>query len=127
MPLPKDQGVPVNVTQSLTMQYLSAAPAPAGSLVDFAGNLVVAAATPIYGVLREDAVQNRYVSVAVAGLVEVVAGGVLAAGNAIGANATGQGISVAAGTQSIGRIVQGSAATAAGQKVQMLITREGTN
>lgn len=126
MPLPKDQGVPVNVIQSLTMQYLGATAAPAGSLVDYTGNLATGA-TPIYGVLREDAVQNRYVSVAVAGLVEVIAGGALAPGNAIGANATGQGVSVAAGTQSIGRVIQGSGATAAGQKVQMLITREGTN
>jgi hypothetical protein len=126
MPAPRDQGVPINVTQSLSMLYLGAALAVAGTLVGYDG-LVATGATPIFGVLREDATQNRWVSVAVAGLVEIVAGGTLAAGNAIGANATGQGISVAGGTQSIGRIVPGASATAAGQRVQMLITREGTN
>lgn len=127
MPAPKDQGVPVNVIQSLTMQYLSATPAPAGSLVDYTGNLVTAVATPIYGVLREDAVQNRFVSVAVAGLVEVLCGGALAVGQAIGADAFGRGIPVSPGTQSIGRVVQGSATTFQNQKAQVLITREGTN
>jgi hypothetical protein len=127
MPAPKDQGVPVNVTQSLTMQYLSATPAVAGQLVDYTGNLVVSAATPIYGVLREDAVQNRYVSVAVAGLVEILSGATVSAGNAIGSDATGKGIFVAAGNHSIGRVIPGSSATGANQKVQVLITREGTN
>lgn len=128
MPAPKDQGVPVNVTQSLTMQYLSATPAVAGQLVDYLGNLVVAiGTTPIYGVLREDAVQNRYVSVAVAGLVEVLSGGSITTGSAVGSDTTGRGIGVGAGNHSIGRVIPGSSASGAGQKVQVLITREGTN
>lgn len=128
MPAPRDQGVPVNVTQSLSMLYLGAASAAAGTLVGYDG-LIATGANPIFGVLRDDAVQNRWVSVAVAGLVEVIAGGGIAAGNAVGASltGTGQGIAVAAGTHSIGRIVPGASATAAGQRVQMLITREGTN
>jgi Uncharacterized conserved protein (DUF2190) len=128
MPAPKDQGVPVNVIQSLTMQYLSATPAVAGQMVDYTGNLVTAAGTvPIYGVLRDDAVQNRYVSVAVAGLVEVLSGGAIAAGSAVASDATGKGVTAAVGQHSIGRVVPGSAATAANQKIQVLITREGTN
>lgn len=126
MPAPRDQGVPVNVTQSLSMQYLGVTLAVAGTLVGYDG-LIATGANPIFGVLREDATQNRWVSVAVAGLVEIVAGVALVAGNAVGANATGQGIAVAAGTQSIGRIVPGASAAAAGQRVQMIITREGTN
>jgi hypothetical protein len=127
MPAPKDQGVPVNVIQSLTMQYLSATPAVAGQLVDYTGNLATNPANPIYGVLREDAVQNRFVSVAVAGLVEVLTGGAIAASNALGVDATGRGVAVGSGSQSLGRVIPGSSATAAGQKVQVLITREGTN
>jgi hypothetical protein len=128
MPAPKDQGVPVNVTQSLTMQYLSATPAVAGQLVDYLGNLVVVnGTTPIYGVLRDDAAQNRYVSVAVAGLVEVLSGGALSAGQLVASDTTGKGIAAAVGQHSIGRVIQGSSATGANQKVQVLITREGTN
>lgn len=127
MPAPKDQGVAVNVIQSLTMQYVSGVPAVAGQLVDYTGLLVAAATTPIYGVLRDDVAPNRFASVAVAGLVEVVSGGALAAGNLVGSDGSGRGIAVAAGTQSIGRVIQGSSATTAGQKVQVLITREGTN
>jgi hypothetical protein len=127
MPAPKDQGVPVNVIQSLTMQYLSATPAVAGQLVDYAGNLVISTAVPIFGVLREDAVQNRYVSVAVAGVVEILSGAALAAGNAIGADTAGRGSNLGPGNQTIGRVIPGSSATGANQKVQVLITREGTN
>jgi hypothetical protein len=126
MPAPRDQGVPVNVTQSLSIQYVGAAPAVAGTLLDWAGNVATGAA-PIFGVLREDATTGRWVSVAVAGLAEVLSGAALSAGNSVGADATGRGVSLAPGSQTLGRIIQGSTATAAGQRVQMLITREGTN
>jgi Uncharacterized conserved protein (DUF2190) len=125
MPAPRDQGVLVNVTQSLSITYLSATAAVAGQLVDYAGNLAVSAATPVYGVLRDDATQNRVVSIVTDGLVEVLSGGAVAIGNAICADATGRGAATGAGNQCLGRAV--SAASAAGQRFQMLITREGTN
>jgi hypothetical protein len=127
MPAPRDQGVPVNVLQSFTMQYLGAAPLAAGTMIGYDG-LVATGAAPIFGVLREDAVQNRHVSVAVAGMVEIISGpGFLLPGNMVGANATGQGIAVGAGSNSIGRIPPAGGTTLTGARVQMLITREGTN
>jgi hypothetical protein len=126
MPAPRDQGVPVNVTQSLSMQFLSATPAVAGTLVGYNG-LTSNGGNAIFGVLREDAAQNGWVSVAVAGLVEVLSAGALNPGDAVGANGIGQAAAVTAGTHMIGRVIPGSSATAAGQRVQVLITREGTN
>ncbi len=124
MPAPRDVGLPVNVIQSLSIDYASATAALSGQLVDFAGNLVVAAATPVYGVLREDATQGRTVSVATVGMVEIIAGAAVAVGAAITADASGRGITAAAGNQIFGRAL--SAATAANQRFQALITREGT-
>jgi hypothetical protein len=126
MPAPRDQGVPVNVTQSLSMQFSSATSAVAGTLVGYNG-AGSNGGNAIFGILREDASQNRWVSVAVAGLAEVFSGGALNPGDSVGANGIGQAVAVAAGTHMIGRVVPGSSATAAGQRVQVLITREGTN
>jgi hypothetical protein len=127
MPAPKDQGIPVNVTLSTTIQYTSATPAPAGSMVDFNGALPATGNTPVLGVLREDAVQNRYVSVALAGLVEIISGSAITAGDRVNSGTDGRALSSGAGAQAVGRIMPGYSATAAGQRIQMLITREGTN
>jgi hypothetical protein len=56
---------------------------------------------------------------------EVLSGGAVAIGALVGSDATGKGITVAAGTQSIGRAM--TATTAANQRFQIYITREGTN
>jgi hypothetical protein len=126
MPLPRETGVPTHVTQVLPIAYTSATPAVAGQLVDYGGALAVNAATPIFGVLLEDATQGKTVSVAIAGLVEVLSGGVIGGvGNAIAADATGKAVAVGAGSQCLGR--NRTAATAANQRIQILITREGTN
>lgn len=125
MPLAKDTGYPVKSLQNLPVTYTSVAPASAGQLVGWDGALVVAAATPIQGVLMDDAAQNQTVSVGMVGLFECIAGGAITAGALIGADASGRGIAVGAGTQSIGRAR--TATTAAGQKFQLFITREGTN
>jgi hypothetical protein len=124
MPAPINTGLPVNVVQSLSINYASATAASAGQLVDFTGNLVTVATTVPFGVLREDAVQNRIVSVATVGMVEMIAGAAVAIGAAITADATGRGITAVAGNQIFARAM--SATTAAGQRFQALITREGT-
>jgi Uncharacterized conserved protein (DUF2190) len=124
MPAPRDQGLPVNVTQSLSITYNGAAPAVAGQLVDFNGQLVTGNALPVFGVLREDASPGRTVSVAVAGLCEVLAGGVFSVpGSIVCSDASGRGQAGGAGTYIFGRNL--SNATAVGQKIQVFITREG--
>jgi hypothetical protein len=55
----------------------------------------------------------------------VLSGAAVAVGALVGSDAAGKGITVAAGTQSIGRAM--SATTAANQRFQVYITREGTN
>jgi hypothetical protein len=125
MPLARDTGVPTHSLQNLSMTYLSATPALAGQLVGWDGTLAILTTTPIRGVLIDDAVQNQTVSVGMAGLYEVLSGGAVTVGSAIGCDSSGRGIAVAASTQSIGRAM--SATTAAGQKFQMYITREGAN
>lgn len=124
MPLARDTGVPTQSLQSLSMIYLGVAAALAGQLVGWDG-LLSTGATPIRGALIDDAVQNQTVSVGMAGLYEVLSGAAVAIGALVGADATGKGVTVAAGTQSIGRAM--TATTAANQRFQVYITREGTN
>jgi hypothetical protein len=124
MPLAKDTGVATHSLQSLSMTYLSPAAALAGQLVGWDG-LLSTGATPIRGPLIDDAIQNQTVSIGMAGMHEVLSGGAVAIGALVGSDATGKGITVAAGTQSIGRAM--TATTAANQRFQIYITREGTN
>jgi hypothetical protein len=125
MPLAKDTGISTHSLQNLSATYSSPTPALAGQLVGWDG-LLSAGATPIKGVLLDDAVQNQTVSIGMSGLHEVLSGGAVPINGAlIGSDATGKGIVVAAGTQSIGRAM--STTTAANQRFQVYITREGTN
>lgn len=126
MPLPRNLGLPTNVSLSLTMTYNGLTPALAGQFIGWDGQLVIAPGTSIAGVLREDATTGKNVSVAMSGLVEVLSGGAVAVGNAIGADIAGKGAVAAAGAQIFGRVFQGSPITAANQRFQMFITREGT-
>jgi hypothetical protein len=124
MALARDTGVPTSVIHSLSITYNSAIAALAGQLIGWDGNPSTGV-TPIMGVLQDDATQGKVVSVAMAGLTEVLSSAAVAIGAVVGSDATGKGATVAAGTQSIGRAM--SAATAANQKFQVYITREGTN
>jgi Uncharacterized conserved protein (DUF2190) len=124
MPLARDTGVPAQSLQNLSMTYLSATAALPGQLVGWDGLLSTGAA-PIRGPLLDDAAQNQTVSVGMSGLHEILSGAAVAVGSLIGSDATGKGIVVAAGTQSIGRAM--TATTAANQRFQVYITREGTN
>lgn len=124
MPLARDTGVPTQVIQSLSVVWQGVTPALPGQFISWSGN-PVATLIPIKGVLQDDAVQGRAVSVAMAGVVEVLSGGAIAVGSIVGSDASNRGVVVAPGDQSIGRAM--SATTAAGQKFQMYITREGTN
>ncbi|MGL4619156.1 MAG: DUF2190 family protein [Chroococcidiopsis sp.] len=124
MPLARDTGVPTHSLQNLSMTYASPTSALVGQLVGWDG-LLSTGATPVKGVLLDDAVQNQTVSIGMAGLHECLSGAAVAVGALIGSDGTGRGITVGAGVQSIGRAM--TATTAANQKFQLYITREGTN
>jgi hypothetical protein len=127
MPAPRDQGVPVNVLQSLSVLYTGPGLALAGSLVSWDGSLSTGTSTPCMGALREDATPGRYASVAVAGVAEVISGGPLIPGNPVATDGTGRCILAGLGAHMLGRVMPGSVATAVGQRIQIYITREGTN
>lgn len=120
MPAPRDFGVPTNILHQLTIR--AAGNAPTGSIIDWTGTIGVSG-QPM-GVIVDDAVAGRDVGVAMAGLIEVIAGAPIAVGQPIGGDGLGRGIPVGPPTQILGRAMS---AAAAGQRFQMYITREGTN
>jgi hypothetical protein len=122
MPLAKDTGVATQSLQNLSRTYIGVAPAVAGQLIGWDGNL---ASTTIMGPLLDDAVTGQTVSVGMAGLHECISGSAVGIGSVIGVDGSGRGVPVAPGFHVIGRAM--SATTAANQKFQMYITREGTN
>jgi hypothetical protein len=122
---PRDNDLAVYVTHRHTITYASATSALAGQPVDFARNLITTNNTPVFGILESDATQNKDVAIALQGICQGLSGGAIAVGNAIGCDGTGRLVAVAAGVVSIGRAL--TATTLAGQKFQLLITREGTN
>lgn len=122
MPAPINTGLPTNILQSLSITYVSAAAATPGQLVGYNGALAVLPATPVFGVLRSDAVQNQVTSVAVAGMCEVTAGATITVGAPISADSTGRGIVAVTAAHCFGRAL--TAATV-GQKFQVIFSREG--
>lgn len=125
MPQAQNTGVPSKTTLALTTTYTSSGAGVTGKLITYAGALGSAGTSVIYGVLQQDCVQNDTVSVAVGGLVEVLSGAAVAVGAAVVSDSAGRGVTATAGDKIFGRAV--SAAAAANQKFQVLITREGTN
>jgi hypothetical protein len=123
MPAPKDFGVSTHVLQEFTFRYTAAPALPAGRLVNHGMTTVASSAEPLLGVLRDDVTQGRDVSVGLAGIVEVISGAAIGNGVAITSDAAGQGVVAGAGSYIIGRAL--STTAAAGQRFQMLITREG--
>jgi hypothetical protein len=123
MPAPLDTGIATNITQSLTITYNGVAGAQAGQIINYNGSRSSSPATTMMGVLREAPVLGQPCSVAVAGLVEVLSGGAVAIENGVTTDANGNGVVAAAGQHILGRAL--SAATAAGQRFQVLITKEG--
>lgn len=125
MPLPRETGLPVAIIQTVSITYASATAAQAGQLVDFGGNLVVNEFTPVFGVLLDDAVQGQIVSIAVAGLVEIISGSAIFLGAAISSDIIGRGRGSGLGAPIFARAM--SSTTAANKKFQAYITREGSS
>jgi hypothetical protein len=123
MAAPLDTGLPTNILQSLSITYTSATAAAPGQLVGYNGALAVLPATPVYGVLRSDVVQNGIASVAVAGMCEITSGAAVTVGAPISADSTGRGIVAVTGAYCFARAL--TATSAAGQKFQAIFSREG--
>lgn len=125
MPAPRDSDLAVYTYHRHTITYQGVAAALAGTAIGYNGLAVVSVATPVFGVLEADVTTGQDVTIAVAGICQMIAGAAVPIGSAVTINAASQAIVGAAGQQLFGRAL--SAATAVGQKIQVLITREGTN
>jgi hypothetical protein len=87
---------------------------------------VTATTTPVFGVTEFDiAAGGGDMAISLAGIVQVNTGGAINIGDLITFDATSRAIATGAGNQIFGRAL--NAATAAGQRIRVLITREGTN
>ena len=124
MAAPRDSDLPVFTYHRHSITYIGI-PAVAGQAVSFDRNGISSPAIPVFGVLEFDAVAGQDVTIAVAGICQMITNSAVAVGASIGVDSTSRAIPVGAGNQIFGRAL--SAATAPGQKIQVLITREGTN
>jgi hypothetical protein len=124
MPAPRDSDLSVRTYHRHTITYAGTASVLAGTAIGF-DRLPATGTQPIFGILESDVSPGQDVTIAVAGVCQMLTGAAIAIGASVGVDSTSRAITVAAGTQSFGRAL--SAATAAGQKIQVLITREGTN
>ena len=125
MPLPRDSDLPVFTYHRHSITYAGTLPALAGTAVDFNRVPVVSTATPAFGILEFDVVLGQDVTISVAGICQMISGAAVPIGSAVMVDATSRAVAGTPGLQLFGRAL--SAATAAGQKIQVLITREGTN
>ena len=125
MAAPRDSDLPIFNLQRHTITFAGVAVALAGTAVGFDRLPIVLVATPVFGVLEFDVVPGQDATIAVAGICQMISGAAVSIGSAVTIDATSRAIVGAAGQQLFGRAL--SAATAAGQKIQVLITREGTN
>jgi Uncharacterized conserved protein (DUF2190) len=123
MPAPKDRTLPVHVYHRKSIKYAGTVAAVAGTAIGFNLQPVTNLTTPIFGILESDANPQDDVTIAIAGETEMLTGGAIPIGSPVGADFQGRAILVSAGSQSIGRAL--TLSIAAGQRVQVLITREG--
>ncbi len=112
-----------HVLQRLTVTYTGTATATSGTPIDYTGAPVVDPTVPTLGILEQDTDPGQPTAVITHGLCQIISGAAIAKGAAISFDATSRGISSATGNRIFGRAM--STATAAGQKMQLLITREG--
>jgi hypothetical protein len=124
-----DGNLPTHVTEATTVTWAAAASGTvrlAGSFVNFAGTNAVTG-SGFLGVLSQDLPVNATnvpVGVDIEGIVQVISAGAIGLGQALTCQALTGEFAVAAATQDIhGRAM--TAATLAGQRVLMKITREG--
>jgi Uncharacterized conserved protein (DUF2190) len=127
MAAPREGDLPTfvyhHITVSLPATTLALA---AGTPIGYNSLPVTAPTTPVFGVTEFDiAAGGGDVTISVAGIVQAISGGVINIGDLITFDATSRAIATGVGNQLLGRAL--NAATVAGQRVRVLITREGTN
>lgn len=94
----------------------------AGTPIAYNGTPVVLPATPVFGTTEFDKPAGAGdMTISLAGIVQVFSGGAIAVGDAISFDATSRAVPAAASTQIFGRAL--NPATAAGQRIRLLITR----
>lgn len=125
MPAPRDSDLPVLTYHRHTIAYAGVVAALAGTAIGFDRLPVVSVAVPVLGVLESDAIAGQDVTLAVAGICQMITGAAIPIGSAVTIDLTSRAFVGSVGQQIFGRAL--SAATAGGQKIQILITREGTN
>jgi len=95
----------------------------AGVAIGFDRTQVTSPLTAVLGIAESDMAPGATGSLAVAGVCQMLSGGAVAIGAPVTADPTGRAFPAALSQRIFGRAL--SAATVAGQKIQVLITREG--
>jgi hypothetical protein len=127
MAAPRDSDLPILNLQRHTITYAGTVAALAGTAIGFDRLpfvLGAGAVAAVFGVLEMDAAPGQDVTIAVAGICQMISGGAVTIGSRVMADPTARAI-IAPGVNNpvFGRAL--TATTAAGQKMQVLITREG--
>ena len=125
MPAPRDSDLPVYTYHRHSITYAGTLPALAGTAVGFDRLPVIGSGTAVFGILEFDVLPGQDVAIAVAGICQMITGGAINIGSPVMIDGISRGIAGVLNNQLFGRAL--SAATAAGQKIQVLITREGIN
>jgi hypothetical protein len=127
MAAPREGDLPTFCYHHVTVSLPVATPAlVAGTPIAFNLTPVTSPTTPVFGITEFDiATGGGDMTLSVAGVVQCISAGGINVGDAITFEATSRAASTGAGNQLFGRAL--NAATAAGQRIRILITREGTN
>lgn len=127
MPLPRDGDLPTFVYHHFTVSLPTSSPLiTAGTPIAFNRTVVINSTTPVLGVTEFDvAAGGGDVTISLGGIAQTISGGNIAIGDPVTFDASSRATLATAGTQIFGRAL--NAATAAGQKITVLITREGVS
>lgn len=127
MAAPRDPGLPTFTYHQKTVTLPPTTLAlPQGTPISYARTPVILPTTPVFGITEFDiAAGGGDMTLSLAGEIETTSGGIVAIGDPITFDATSRAVVAVATNQIFGRAT--SAATAAGQKITGLITREGVS
>jgi Uncharacterized conserved protein (DUF2190) len=127
MAAPREGDLPTFCYHHFTVSLPASTPAlVAGTPIGFNLVPVTNPATPVFGITEFDiAAGGGDVTISLAGIVQVITGGGNNVGDAMCFDGTSRAVATGPGNQLFGRAL--NAATAAGQRIRILITREGTN
>jgi hypothetical protein len=127
MAAPREGDLPTFIYHHFTVSLPTSTPAlAAGTPIGYNLLPVTATNTPVFGITEFDiAAGGGDMAISLAGIVQVNTGGVINIGDAITFDGLSRAVATGAGNQLFGRAL--NAATGVGQRIRILITREGTN